>query len=69
MNQMYNHFGNRQQDMNGMVERIKQFRNAFRGDPHQQLQEMINSGKIPQNVLNQAQEMAKPIYEAMKALM
>lgn len=69
MNPMYNHFGNRQQNVNGMVEQIKQFKNAFRGDPNQQLQSMIDSGKIPQNVLNQAQEMAKPIYEAMKALM
>lgn len=68
MNPMYNHFGNRQQNISGMVEQIKQFRNAFRGDPGQQLQSMIDSGKIPQNVLNQAQEMAKPIYEAMKAL-
>ena len=69
MNPMFNMFGKKQNDIEGIVSRIKQFKSVFQGDPNRQLQQMIDSGQIPQNVLNQAQEMAKPIYDAMKAIM
>lgn len=51
-----------------MIKQIKQFKNTLQGDPNKQLQEMIDSGNVPQSMLNQAQSIAKPIYEAMKEL-
>ena len=67
MNRMYKQFG-QQNGMNNMVNQIKDFQKSFKGDPQQQLNSLLNSGKIPQNALNQAQQMAKPIYELMKGL-
>lgn len=67
-NQMYNRFGGSQNSMDGMVGRIKQFQNTLKGNPEEQLQSMINSGKVPQGVLNRAQQMAKPIYDIMRGL-
>lgn len=69
---LFQRFGQRQQaqqqGLDQLVAQVQQFRNTFNGDPAAQLQQMINSGQVPQNVLNRAQEMAKPIYNAMQAL-
>ena len=57
MNMMFNQ---------NMIQQIKQFKNLLKGDPNQQLQTLLDSGKVSQDMLNKAQEMAKPIYELMK---
>lgn len=67
-NQMYNRFGGKQKGMNNIVDNIKNFQKQLQGNPEEQLNSVINSGKVPQNVLNQAQQMAKPIYQMMKNL-
>lgn len=51
-----------QQPMNGMqnmVQRFQQFQQMFRGDPKQQIQQMLNSGKVNQSQYNQAVQMAQ----------
>ena len=69
---LFKRFGQRQQaqeqNINRMVENVRQFQNTFSGDPAQTLQSLVSSGRVPQDVLNRAQEMARPIYNAMKAL-
>ena len=37
-----------QMPMNGIMQRFQQFQQMFRGDPRQQVQQMLNSGKITQ---------------------
>ena len=56
-------------NMMNMVEQIKRFKGLLKGNPHEELQNLLNSGQVPQGMLNQAQEAAKPIYEAMKDLL
>lgn len=48
-----------QMPMNGMMQRFQQFRQMFKGDPRQQVQQMLNSGRISQNQYNQAVQMAQ----------
>ena len=48
---------------------IMDFYRNFKGDPQKQLQELINSGRVPQNALNEAQRQAKPIYDALKTML
>ena len=52
-----------QAPMNGMMQRFQQFRQMFRGDPKQQVQQMLSSGRITQDQYNaavqQAQQMAR----------
>lgn len=50
-------FGNVQQ----LASQFNQFRNNFHGDPRQQVQELLNSGKMSQAQFNQLQQMASQL--------
>ena len=47
-----------QQNTN-LLQKFQQFRQQFQGDPRQQIQQMMNSGRINQNQYNQAVQMAQ----------
>ena len=55
-------FGNMQQ----MVQSFKQFRQTFQGDPKQTVMNMVNSGRISQDQLNMAQQMASQFQDMFK---
>lgn len=44
---------------NEMIQRFRQFQQMFRGDPKQQIQQMLNSGRVSQQQYNQAVQMAQ----------
>lgn len=48
-----------QQPMNGIMQKFQQFQQMFKGDPRQQVQQLLNSGKVNQNQYNQAVQMAQ----------
>lgn len=50
-----NKYGN----MNGMIQQFNQFKNNFHGDPKQQVQQLLNSGKVTQAQYDRAVQMAK----------
>ena len=55
-------FGMMQNQMpNNLMQRFQQFQQMFRGDPRQQIQQMLNSGRISQEQYNQAVQMAQQI--------
>ena len=49
-----------------LVSQYQQFRNTFKGDPRQKIQEMLNSGQITQQQVNQAQNMASQFKNLLK---
>lgn len=49
--------------MNEFVQRLNQFKNTFKGDPKQKIQEMLNSGQLSQDQFNQLQAMAKQVMQ------
>lgn len=51
--------------MNPMLQKFNQFRQMFKGDPQQQVQQMLNSGKISQAQYNQAVQMANQVAQMM----
>ena len=53
--------GNIQQTM----QRFNQFRQSFRGDPRQQVQELLNSGKVSQQAYNDAYQKAQQFQRMM----
>lgn len=53
-NPLFNQYGNQ----NNILQQFNQFRNNFRGDPKQQIQQLMNSGKITQEQYNQAVQKA-----------
>ena len=54
-----------QMQMNPMMQKFNQFRQMFKGDPQQQVQQMLNSGKISQAQYNQAVQMANQVAQMM----
>jgi hypothetical protein len=52
-----NGFNNMQNIMN-MVKQFNQFKSSFTGDPRQQVQQLLNNGKMSQSQLNQLMQMA-----------
>lgn len=56
MNPLYNDM---QSNQGGMLQRFQQFRQNFRGNPQEQIQQLLNSGKVSQQQYNQAVQMAQ----------
>lgn len=48
-----------QNPMNGFMQRFQQFRQTFSGNPQEQIQNLMNSGKVSQQDYNNAYQMAQ----------
>lgn len=65
MNPFYNQNANQQQSntpfgqMSNMMNQFNEFRNNFRGDPKQKVQELLNSGRMTQQQFNQLSQLAQ----------
>lgn len=64
-NQIFNMFG-AGQNMQNITSQFNQFRSAFSGDPRQQVQQLLNSGKISQAQYNQAVQIANTLQQILK---
>lgn len=53
-------------NMQNLVQQFQQFRNSFRGDPRQQIQQMLNSGRVSQEQYNNAMRMAQQMQNLLK---
>ena len=49
------------QPTNGIIQRFQQFQQMFRGDPRQQVQNLLNSGRVSQQDYNRAVQMANQL--------
>lgn len=62
-NPFYNRFQNRPQGPFGQFQNLKQqfdqFRSQFQGDPREQVQNLLDSGKMSQEQFNQLSNLAK----------
>ena len=58
-NQLFNQYG--QQNMNPLIQKFNEFKKTFSGNPQEQIQQMLNSGKISQAQYNQAVQRANAI--------
>ena len=48
-----------------LMQQFNQFKQSFQGDPNQQLQQMMNSGKVSQSQYNNAYQMAQQFQKMM----
>lgn len=46
------------QQQNNIMQKFQQFQRMFKGDPKQQVQQMLNSGRVSQQQYNNAVQMA-----------
>lgn len=57
-----------QQQMPGMqqiMSRFQQFQQTFKGDPRQQVQQLLNSGRVSQDQYNQAVQVAQQLQRML----
>ncbi len=62
-NPLFNQYGNNQ--YSNMIQRFNQFKQTFHGDPKQQVQNLLNSGKVSQQQYNQAVQMANAFQKML----
>lgn len=72
-NPFFNKFGNTGSNMPGpfgnamnMVNRFKEFKANFQGDPREQVQNLLNSGQMSQEQFNQLSNMAAQFKDVLK---
>ena len=66
-NQLFNMLGgqNQMNPITNLVNQLNQFRQSFSGDPKQQVQQLLNSGRMSQNQYNQLSQMATQIQNML----
>ena len=64
-NPLFGMFGNPMTTMNPLIQRFQQFRQTFTGNPQQQVQQLLNSGRITQAQYNQAVQTAQQMIKMM----
>lgn len=53
-------------NVQNIVKQFQQFKQNFSGDPKQQIQQMLNSGKVSQEQYNRAVQMANTLQNILK---
>ena len=61
MNPLYN-----MTQQNNVLQRFQQFRKMFSGDPRQQVQQLLNSGKVSQSQYDNAVRLANQFQKRIK---
>lgn len=64
-NMLGNNIPNPFSNMQDMMQRLNQFRQSFNGDAKQQVQQLLNSGKMSQNQYNQLSQLATQIQNML----
>ena len=70
-NPLFSALGGGMQQGNGpmqMMQQFMQFKQNFKGDPKEEVQKMLQSGKISQQQLNQVQQMAEQFQHMLKEM-
>jgi hypothetical protein len=60
---------NQPNNMQGIIKQFKQFKESFTGNPQQQIQQLLNSGKVSQAQYNQAVQQANALQQILKSFM
>ena len=64
-NPLFQMMGKQNNGMQQMMQRFQQFQQAFRGDPKQQVQQLLNSGRVSQQQYDQAVKMAQQFQKML----
>ena len=65
MNPLFQMMMNRQPQNNDLLSRFRQFQQTFRGDPRQQVEELLRSGRVSQAQYDNAVRMANQLKNMM----
>ena len=62
---IFSNLGQQMPMQQNVMQRFQQFQQMFRGDPRQQVQQMLDSGRVTQQQFNQAVQMAKQFQQML----
>ena len=62
---LFNAFGNQNNQMNDLITRFNKFRQSFNGNPQQQVQQLLNSGRMTQEQFERFRTMAEQMRKFM----
>ena len=65
-NPLYNQMGQNGSNFNTFFQRLNQLKQTVKGNPMDQIQQMLNSGKVTQAQYDQAVRKAQEIMKMMK---
>lgn len=65
MNPLYNQMQGGNNGMNQFMQNFQRFRQSMSGDPRQQVQNLLNSGKVSQAQYDRAVQMANQIQRML----
>lgn len=64
-NPLFNMMGNKSNPMADIIRQAKQFKNQFNGNPRQEVERLLQTGRMSQQQFNQFSQMAQQIVQAM----
>lgn len=64
-NPLYKSINQNQPTANNLIQRFNQFRQNFHGDPRQQVQQLLNSGRVTQQQYNEAMQKARTLQNLL----
>lgn len=62
---LFNIFGNQNNQMNDLINRFNQFKRTFNGNPQQQVENLLRSGRMTQEQFNQYKQMAEQMRKML----
>lgn len=65
MNPLYDQMTNQTPGMNNFMQSFQRFRQSMSGDPRQQVQNLLNSGRVSQAQYDRAVQMANQIQRML----
>lgn len=64
-NPLYNAMGKQSNPMADLIRQAKQFKNQFNGNPRQEVERLLQTGRMSQQQFNQFSQIAQQVVQAM----
>ena len=65
MNPLFNAMGNQSNPMADIIRQARDFRKQFNGNPRQEVERLLQTGKMSQQQFNQFSQIAQQVVQAM----
>lgn len=64
-NPLYNNFGNQSNPIADLIRQARDFRKQFNGNPRQEVERLLQTGRMSQQQFNQFSQIAQQVVQAM----
>lgn len=64
-NPVFNIMGNQNNPVNDIIKQAQEFKKTFNGNPREEVQKLLNSGKMSQQEFNRLSQIAQQVVQTM----